>query len=32
VTADHTSTNATTLPLNGQVALVATDYGFVTGT
>lgn len=32
IVADHTSTNATTLPLNGQVALVATDYGFVTGT
>lgn len=31
VQADHTSTNQTTLPLNGGVALVATDYGFVTG-
>lgn len=29
--ADHPATNATTLPLNGSVALVATDYGFVTG-
>lgn len=30
-TADHTSTNATTQPLNGSVVLSATDYGYLTG-